>query len=286
MQSHFVLWIVEWFISVTVLQRNNQLQAPFQTKTDWLSAYIHACTQLFAPIRLVTRFNLLRCFTYVGFIRTKSYLMHACIHSDIIIVPKTELRGIFPLNSHIDSLWELERLSLSLPIFRLHLEMIEFLRLQQILSSILCILGYPNPGLSWLTKACYFSSQLVSYKCPRIPQNFSKLCKGVQICSAMEGEPNSPRIVHCSSQLVRFYLFVNKHKWTSSEQAVSLQCTILGNFVHFPSWEQVASPYVGMVRFQDGSSNQCISVFTAISSPRNYRLKVYWAAYRACPSLQ
>ena len=31
----------------------------------------------------------------------------------------------------------------------------------------------------------------------------------------------------------------------------------------------VASPYVGMARFQDGGSNQCISVFTAISSPGN-----------------
>ena len=31
----------------------------------------------------------------------------------------------------------------------------------------------------------------------------------------------------------------------------------------------VASPYVGMARFQDGGSNQCISVFTAISSPEN-----------------
>ena len=28
----------------------------------------------------------------------------------------------------------------------------------------------------------------------------------------------------------------------------------------------VASPYVGMARFQDGGSNQCISIFTAISS--------------------
>ena len=31
----------------------------------------------------------------------------------------------------------------------------------------------------------------------------------------------------------------------------------------------IASPYVGMARFQDGGSNQCISVFTAISSPGN-----------------
>ena len=31
----------------------------------------------------------------------------------------------------------------------------------------------------------------------------------------------------------------------------------------------VAGPYVGMARFQDGSFNQCISVFTAISSPGN-----------------
>ena len=31
----------------------------------------------------------------------------------------------------------------------------------------------------------------------------------------------------------------------------------------------VASPYVGMARFQDGGSNQCISVFMAISSPEN-----------------
>ena len=31
----------------------------------------------------------------------------------------------------------------------------------------------------------------------------------------------------------------------------------------------VASPYVGMARFQDGGSNQCISVFMAISSPGN-----------------
>ena len=31
----------------------------------------------------------------------------------------------------------------------------------------------------------------------------------------------------------------------------------------------VASPYVGMARIQDGGSNQCISVFTAISSPEN-----------------
>ena len=31
----------------------------------------------------------------------------------------------------------------------------------------------------------------------------------------------------------------------------------------------VASSYVGMARKQDGGSNQCISVFTAISSLRN-----------------
>ena len=31
----------------------------------------------------------------------------------------------------------------------------------------------------------------------------------------------------------------------------------------------VASPYVGMARFQDGGPNQCISVFMTISSPRN-----------------
>ena len=31
----------------------------------------------------------------------------------------------------------------------------------------------------------------------------------------------------------------------------------------------VASPYVGMARFQDGGSNQCISVFMAISLPGN-----------------
>ena len=29
----------------------------------------------------------------------------------------------------------------------------------------------------------------------------------------------------------------------------------------------VVSPYVGMAQFQNGGSNQCISVFTAISSP-------------------
>ena len=31
----------------------------------------------------------------------------------------------------------------------------------------------------------------------------------------------------------------------------------------------VTSPYIGMARKQDGGSNQCISVFMAISSPGN-----------------
>ena len=50
----------------------------------------------------------------------------------------------------------------------------------------------------------------------------------------------------------------------------------------------VASPYVGMAGKQDGGSNQCISVFTVISSPENkcYRLKLHRAANGARLSLQ
>ena len=35
---------------------------------------------------------------------------------------------------------------------------------------------------------------------------------------------------------------------------------------------QYHSPYVGMARFQDGGANQCISIFMAISSPREQML--------------
>ena len=50
----------------------------------------------------------------------------------------------------------------------------------------------------------------------------------------------------------------------------------------------VAHNYVGMARKKDGGSNQCINVYTAISSLGNKcsRLKVHQAAYRAGPSLQ
>ena len=50
----------------------------------------------------------------------------------------------------------------------------------------------------------------------------------------------------------------------------------------------VASPYVGMTQKQDGSSNQCISVYTAILSPGNKMLtsiKALKAAYAAPCSL-
>ena len=45
------------------------------------------------------------------------------------------------------------------------------------------------------------------------------------------------------------------------------------------------SPNVGMARFQDGSSNQCISFYMAISSPGNkYQfLKLHRAAYKSAP---
>ena len=57
---------------------------------------------------------------------------------------------------------------------------------------------------------------------------------------------------------------------------------------HIIMGSRVCSPYVGMAQFQDDSSNQCISIFTVISSPGNkcQCIKVHKAVYRACPSLQ
>ena len=103
------------------------------------------------------------------------------------------------------------------------------------------------------------------------------------------------KILLCSPCITYVHTLYSKHTHNTHilHRQRTIHYQIINHFAHnvhkvhiFYGLSHGSKPIFRDGPKQDGGSNQCISIYTVISSPECSHLKVHRASYKACPILQ